>query len=64
MIPFLFFLIRKGFSSHYLGRQLFGRNEVLFPPVYRQHVGHHLSGHSKSGPILVPSLDFLLMGQA
>ena len=59
----LFLLIRKGFSSHCFGRQLFGRHEVLLPAVHREHVGHQLPGYRQGGPILVPSLDFLLPEQ-
>jgi outer membrane receptor protein involved in Fe transport len=33
------------------------------PALHREHVGHQLSGHRESGPILVSSLDFLLTDQ-
>ncbi len=54
---------QEGFLSHCFGHQLFGRYEVLLPAVHREHVCHQLSGYRHSGPILVPSLDFLLPEQ-
>jgi hypothetical protein len=64
MILFLFFLIRKGFSSYCLGGQIFGRHKVLFPSVNCQHVGHQLPSHREGGPIPVPSLHFLVTDQS